>query len=270
MTRPRTLATVLLALLLAAAPARADTAVDLELVLAVDVSGSIDPVEARLQRRGYLAALTSQEVLNAITGGFLGRVAIAYFEWAGARYKANHVDWHVVETLDDARRLAKAIDAAPPSRERRTSISAAIEYAMPLFDANGIEGTRRVIDISGDGPNNGGLLVTDARDWAVAQGVTINGLPIVNDRPNRFGIPNLKDLDRYYVNCVTGGLGAFVVVAEDFHDFARAIRKKLVLEIAGAQPRLHPASAFVEPYASGCDIGERMLEDYMRGYHDWP
>lgn len=260
--------------------ARAEEAVDLELVLAVDISGSVDFHEARLQRDGYVAAMASAEVAAAVAGGVLGRIAVAYVEWAGGEQQSRILDWRLIDGPAAARAFAEALAAAPQSRGRYTSIAAAILFALPMFDGNGFTGTRRVIDISGDGPNNTGPDVTGARDRAVAAGITINGLPIVNDRPEPFGGAKLPDLDAYYRGCVVGGPGAFIVVARDFPDFARAVRRKLVLEIAGARPR-EPAPAgpvrlaalqsaqTVRPwseagYARGCDIGERMLRDRLR------
>jgi len=233
--------------------------VDLELVLAVDISGSIDPDEARLQRQGYLAALTDPEVIQAIRQGTLGRIAVTYVEWAGIHTAHTVVDWTLVEDSESARRFVDAIARAPLQTALWTSISNAIEFALPRFDNNGFEGTRRVIDISGDGPNNQGGLVVKRRDRAVAAGVTINGLPIVNNRPSPFGWPALPDLDLYYENCVIGGPGAFYVVANSFTDFARAIRKKLILEIADRAPtaRIIFAAARTPP---PCDIGEERVQ----------
>ena len=243
-----------------------DVPVDLELVIAVDVSGSIDPEEAKLQRNGYVGAFSDKEVIGAITGGMLGKIAVTYVEWAGIHYSRTIVDWTVIDGEASALAFAERVAAAPIQTELWTSISMAIEYALPRFGNNGIEGTRRVIDISGDGPNNQGGMVTGFRDKAIAAGVTINGLPIVNDKPSPWGWPPLPDLDLYYKHCVIGGSGAFYVVANTFTDFARAVRKKLLLEIAGRQPyedgpeRIFKAAAG-EPVRQPppCDIGERRV-----------
>ena len=239
-----------------------DIGVDLELVLAVDISGSVDEVEAKLQRDGYVEALRHPDVLAAISGGVLRRIAVTYVEWSGELQQATVVDWRLIDGKPAAVAFSQEIAAAPFSRGRYTSISQAIRYSLPKFANNGFEGTRRVIDISGDGANNSGGLVPVARDEAVAQGVTINGLPIVNDRPNRFG-RQMPDLDLYYRNCVIGGTGAFIVVAQDFEAFARAVRRKLVLEIAALPaapgpppPLLHRAAADGPP----CDAGEQRLK----------
>lgn len=233
--------------------------VDLELVLAVDISGSVDPDEARLQRDGYLSALTDPEVVRTIRQGMLGKIAVTYVEWAGTGTAYTVAEWTLVKDEESARNFTDTIAKAPLQTARWTSISNAIEYALPRFENNGFEGTRRAIDISGDGPNNQGGLVTQRRDMAAAAGVTINGLPIVNDRASPFGWPALPNLDLYYANCVIGGPGAFYVVANNFNDFARAIRKKLILEIA-AEPqaaRLFHAAARTPP---PCDVGERRVQ----------
>lgn len=240
--------------------------VDLELVLAVDVSGSIDSDEARLQRDGYVAALTDPDVIEAITSGILGRVAMTYIEWAGEEYTTTVADWTVVADEASARAFAAKVARAPIQTALWTSISNIIDHALSTFPGNGFEGTRRVIDISGDGPNNQGGLVTKFRDRAVAQGVAINGLPIVNERASPFGWPALPNLDLYYANCVIGGPGSFMVVANTFADFARAIRKKLILEIADARPhapgeRIILAAGPTPPRETPpCDVGEQRVQ----------
>ncbi|MGQ0662481.1 MAG: DUF1194 domain-containing protein [Pseudomonadota bacterium] len=262
----------------AASWASAAEPVDLELVLAVDVSGSIDRQEATLQRHGYVAALTDPLVLHTVRQGAFGRVAMAYVEWAGAEHRRLVVDWTSIHDQASAHSFAAAIAAAPALSGVSTSISGAIEFAVPLFGTGGFKGARRVIDISGDGPNNQGALVALARDRALAAGITINGLAILNDRPNRSNFPSLPDLDLYYEGCVIGGPGAFVIVADGFATFATAIRKKLILEIAGLAPRRgaaiparlgrgvpHGPSRARPVYAPGCDIGERQLREYFRG-----
>lgn len=263
-------------------PATAQTYVDLELILAVDVSGSVDPGEAALQREGYIAAFQDKDVIRAIEGGMLGRIAVAYYEWAGFGHIREIVGWTLVEDTASAYAFAKWLTISPPQTARRTAITSAINYAVPYFESNSFEGTRRVIDISGDGANNWGGLVTDARDRAVAAGVTINGLPIINGRSGPGGWPQVPNLDLYYENCVIGGPGAFIVVAHSFQEFATAIRQKLITEIAGIAPpakaREHaagpqsPEPRLVRAAQSGgdrvvppCDIGERRwldIDDY--------
>lgn len=244
-------------------PARAagDVAVDLELILAVDISGSIDPDEARLQRDGYITALTDKRVLTAIGQGFHRRIAVTYMEWAGIGHHWTVVGWSQIGSEEDALLFAQRLNSQPLVTAVRTSISGALAYALPQFESNGFTAPRQVIDISGDGPNNHGPLVTVARDAVLARGITINGLPIVNDRPNRFGFPTLPDLDLYYENCVIGGPGAFIVVAEGFQAFPAAILRKLILEIADTgPPRPQPAQGWQPP---PCDIGERQLQQYF-------
>ncbi len=246
--------------------ARAQTPVDLELILAIDVSRSIDAGEAQLQREGYIKAFRDTEVIEAIETGMLGRIAVGYFEWAGYGHADIIVDWRLIDGAASANAFADALAQGHPVSASRTSISGAIEFAQPWFDNNGFEGTRRVIDISGDGPNNWGGLVTTARDRAVAAGVTINGLPILNQEMGLFSRFNIGSLDLYYRDCVIGGTGAFLVVAADFNDFARAVRRKLVLEIASLQPL--PVHAVIPVQADAgarlsppCNIGETMWRD---------
>ena len=255
---------------------RAAEPVDLELVLTVDTSGSIDLEEAQLQRDGYLAALVDPRVIGAIRAGRRGRIAVAYVEWAGSRHAQVIADWALIHDGASARTFASAIARVPVITRPWTSISDAIDFATPLFNGNGFEGTRRVIDISGDGPNNSGRPVTVARDEAVAARITINGLAIINDRPGLFGGAPLPDLDLYYRHCVIGGARAFLVIAEDFGAFAAAIRRKLIIEIAGIAPafrsfayRADPTPPRLWPASTGrapppCDVGERRLRQRMR------
>jgi Protein of unknown function (DUF1194) len=234
---PRRLPLLVALLGLSALPAAAeDLPVDLELVLAVDISGSVDEVEARLQREGYIAALRHPDVIEAIQGGMFGRIAITYVEWAGDNYQRSMLDWTMIEDAASAAEFADALAETPLMSAHWTSLSGAIDYAVPLFEGNGFKGFRRVIDISGDGHNNRGRPVEWARDEAVAAGITINGLPIVNDRPNPWGGRPPSGLDVYYEEQVIGGPGAFMIVAEDYTSFASAILSKLLLEIAGETP----------------------------------
>jgi hypothetical protein len=256
---------IVLAMILGQSVVRAASAqqVDLELVLAVDVSGSIDFEEARLQRQGYMAAFLDPVVLSAIRSGPTGRIAVTYVEWSGAFSRSTTVDWMMIDSEASAEAFVNALENAPLHRGRYTSISGAIEFALPLFEQNSFQGARRAIDISGDGPNNNGRMVDEARDMAAAAGVTVNGLPIINDRPNPFGIPQMKDLDIYFENCVIAGPGAFVVVAEGFDDFGSAIRRKLILEIAGRMPdTIHRAQGYQPP---PCNIGEQMMRQFRGG-----
>jgi len=250
----------------AAHAARAAQPVDLELALAVDVSGSIDEEEAQLQRDGYVAAFRDPAVIRAIEHGMLGRIAVSYYEWAGFERVRVIVDWTLVKDAASAHAFAGLLTLEPPRTVRRTSISSAIDFAVPYFERNAFDGTRRVVDVSGDGANNSGDLVTHARDRAVAAGVTVNGLPIINGRPGPFGWPPIKDLDLYYRDCVIGGPGALLVVANSFDEFAEAVRRKLILEIAGtgtARPaRLIPAQLPPERIAPPCNIGELRIQGF--------
>jgi hypothetical protein len=260
----------------AAPAAKGGLRVDLELVLAVDTSGSIDEEEARLQRKGYVDAFTSPEVLSAIRSGFHKRIAVTYFEWAGIDHQRPLVSWTLISGHKSARKFANALAAKTLGIGPYTSITGAIEFAMPLFGKNGFEGTRQVIDISGDGPNNSGGLVTNARKEALRAGFTINGLPIINTRPSRYGNPPMPNLDLYYKKCVIGGPRAFIVVAEDFRSFAKAIRKKLVLEIAGRAPstsrsiarksRRMAGAHLVSRTAPPCNIGESRRQFWSSDY----
>jgi hypothetical protein len=205
--------------------------VDLELVLAVDVSRSVDPEEAKLQREGYLEALVHPRVLQAIRSGPLGKIAVTYVEWAGVDTQYTVVPWTVIEDDQSAAGFTSRIAAAPYNARNWTSVSGAIDYAVRLFEDNGFEGTRRVIDVSGDGRTNQGRPSSAARDDAVAAGITINGLPVVNERMNFYRPPEY-DLDVYYRDNVIGGPGAFMIVAENFNAFTGAILSKLIREIA--------------------------------------
>jgi hypothetical protein len=247
----------------------AERAVELELVLAADISGSMDLQEAALQRRGYVEAFRHPDVIAAIEGSRLGRIAVAYVEWAGPAHQRTLVDWTEIADARSAAAFAEAVARPPVQTREWTSISAVIDYAARHFEGNGFRGKRRVIDISGDGPNNTGDAVVPARDRALAQGIVINGLPIVNDRPNIYGYPNLPDLDLYYEDCVIGGQGAFIVVAQGFADFARAIRRKLVLEIADRAPPvrlLRPAAYKARP---PCNAGEIQFRTWHPDLYDF-
>ena len=213
--------------------AHADGA-DLEIVLAADVSRSIDDAEFELQRKGYSAALTDPRVLTAIHGRANGAVAVCFIEWSGEEDQQVVVDWTEIRDEEDAGSVAAAIIAAPRSFMGRTSISAAIDFAMSRFAVAKWQANRRIIDISGDGTNNSGRAVTEARDQAVASGVTINGLAIINDKPNLGYSAHTQPpggLPAYYRQNVVGGANAFLIVVEDFNSFADAMANKLAKEI---------------------------------------
>ncbi|MFK8253392.1 DUF1194 domain-containing protein [Ancylobacter terrae] len=250
---------VLLGQLAAVTSAKAaDEPVDVELVLAVDVSYSMDLDELALQREGYTQAVTSPEFLNALRLGPNGRVALTYVEWAGVEEQKQVVGWTVVDGPDTARAFAAAIARAPLRRVYRTSISGAMEFSAGLFEGNGLRGLRRVIDISGDGTNNQGPLVEPTRDDIVGRGITINGLPLLLKVPAG-SMLDIDQLDVYYEDCVIGGPGAFVIPIRAKHEFADAIKTKLVLEVAGVKPPPEVAVRYAaSPPRISCSIGERM------------
>lgn len=224
-----------LAAMAAATTARADTPVDLQLVLAVDVSRSIDEVEAELQRRGYIEALTSDRVIDAILSGEHRRIALCYTEWAGTHYQAVVIDWSVIDSAAGARRFADKLAEAPRASQSWTAVGAALAHAGQRFDASGFTSRRRVIDISGDGRTNDGPPAEIVRDKLVATGIVVNGLPVMMNRTN-FGRPPDLTLDKYYEESVIGGPGSFMIVADNFDQFGRAVRTKLVREISDAGP----------------------------------
>jgi hypothetical protein len=236
------------------------TVVDVLLVLAVDVSYSMDPDEQALQREGYIAALTSPEFMRALREGMHGKVAVTYFEWAGPFDQKIVVPWRLIDGPEAADSFVNEIAAAPYRRASRTSISGALTFAKPLFEGSGFQGVRRVIDVSGDGANNSGTLVTAARDDVVASGITINGLPIMLKRPNPFTM-DIDNLDVYYEDCVIGGPGAFVVPIRERAQFKDATRTKLLLEIAGRQPERLVLPAAAQAPRISCTIGEQMWRD---------
>ena len=230
-----------LATMVAATAAKADTPVDLQLVLAVDVSRSIDEVEAELQRRGYVEALTNDRIIDAILSGEHRRIALCYTEWAGTHYQTVVIDWSVIDSAAGARRFADKLAEAPRSSQSWTAVGAALVHAGQRFENSGFTSKRRVIDVSGDGRTNDGPPAEIVRDRLVAQGIVINGLPVMMNRTN-FGRPPDLTLDRYYEENVIGGPGSFMIVADNFDQFGRAVRTKLVREISSIQGNL-PAAA---------------------------
>ena len=247
-----------------AVPAAAEVPVDLELILAVDVSGSMDQEEQALQRRGYVEAFLHPEVAAAVRSGPYGRIAVTYIEWAGPTSQAVTIPWTLVEGGADAEDFAAGLAEAPPARFRGTSISGVLGFTAPMFDGNGYEGLRRVIDVSGDGPNNAGVPVVPVRDAVVEAGIVINGLPIQLDAPLHLAIGG-RSLADYYRDCVIGGPGAFVLPVTERDQLLEAIRRKLVLEIAGLPARLVPAvETTAEPRPVDCLIGERLRRTWER------
>jgi hypothetical protein len=242
--------------------------VDVELVIAVDVSYSMDPEEQALQREGYVMALTSREFLRALREGANGKIAVTYFEWAGQTDQKIVMPWRLIDGPEAADAVAAEIARAPYRRASRTSISGALRFAKPLFDNSGYRGLRRVIDVSGDGTNNNGPLVVPTRDEVLASGITINGLPIMLNRPN-IGSIDIENLDVYYEDCVIGGPGAFVIPIRERAKFVEATRTKLVLEIAGRQPERRVVPVSAEAPRVSCTIGEKMWRDRWGGGIDF-
>ena len=244
-----------------------DVEVDVELFLAVDVSRSMTEEELDIQRLGYAEALTSPDVIKAIQNGLLGRIAITYVEWAGSDAHRVVIPWQMLSRAEDAEEIAATIATSHGDSMQRTSIAGALDFAVASYQNNGFSGLRRVIDISGDGPNNQGAPVVKARDAALAQGFIINGLPLMTQDVLSH-IWDIPDLDTYYIRCVIGGPGAFVIPVRDWQDFAPAIKRKLILEISQNTPQIVPVQYQpLPPY--DCLIGEKNYERNRR-YFDEP
>jgi len=246
-------------------PVQAETSaatVDVELILAVDVSYSMDMDELAVQREGYAQAIVSKEFLQALKTGPTGKIAITYFEWAASSDQKIIIPWRVIDGPESADAVANDIMKTPIRRASRTSISGAIYFAMPLFEENQFKGLRRVIDISGDGPNNNGAPVVPARDEALSKGIVINGLPIMVKEPS-YSTMDIDNLDWYYEDCVIGGRGSFVVPIKGREKFKEAIRAKLLQEVATRAPEhaaIPVAEERKEPRVS-CTIGEQIWQD---------
>jgi hypothetical protein len=222
----------------------AEAQVDIELILAVDVSYSMDLDELAVQREGYAQAIISSDFLKALKTGPHGKVAVTYFEWAAAHDQKVIIPWRVIDGPESADAVAAEILKAPLRRASRTSISGAINFGMQLFVENPFKGLRKVIDISGDGPNNNGEPVLIARDAALEKGITINGLPVMVKQAS-YATMDIEQLDLYYEDCVIGGPGSFVIAIKERDQFKEATRTKLVMEVAGVtpSPRVVPAQA---------------------------
>jgi hypothetical protein len=237
------------------------TEVDLKLVLAVDVSPSMDADELAVQRGGYVAAFRHQDVLAAILSGPLGRIAVTHVEWSGPQNQATVVPWTLIDSEEAAQAFATQLSASTPNRTRGTSISAGLLFAATTFGNTEFSSARQVIDISGDGPNNRGVPVEPVRSGIVDAGVTINGLPIVvKANVGRYALINLDD---YYEDCVIGGPGAFLIPVHDMSQLASAIRRKLLLEIVGLQPQILQASETRSGPRVDCLIGEKRIQRWQ-------
>jgi len=222
--------------------ARAAEEVDLLLVLSSDVSRSVDAPKFKLQRDGYASAIINPRVIQAIRSGALGKIAVSFVEWSGVGAQKIVIDWTIIRDEATARDFSAQVIEAPRAFADRTSISGGIDFAMAQLARAPFTSSRRTIDVSGDGTNNSGRDVVDARDEALAKGVTINGLVILSERPMSWNSDHTNPpggLDNYYRNNVIGGPGAFVIVAEDFSSFGQAIINKLIAEIAAVQGTQH-------------------------------
>jgi hypothetical protein len=248
----------------APAPASGTRQVDLKLVIATDVSRSINDEEADIQRQGMAEAFESAEVVKAIESGALGRIAVAMLDWSSPEFNRVVLDWTIIDGKNSAAEFANQIRTAPRTPGRRTSISGAIEMGALMLEASekNIIATRRVIDVSGDGPNNDGRTLADAHKEVIMQKIVINGLPIMDENANGY-YPNL---DKYFAGCVVGGTGAFVVVVRSFKDFGAAMRRKLILEISSDENQIKQVenelatfSPFIKVQA-GQNGGERATE----------
>ena len=246
------------------------------LVLAVDVSRSMSARELTIQRDGYAAALNHPDVIRAIGQGAYGRIAVTMFEWAGNSSIRSVFDWTLVETAADADRLSATVRNSSPMGQRRTSISGATLHALKLLDDAQFDGFRKVIDISGDGPNNQGPPVVEAREVALARRIVINGLPLMTSDGFNGGF-NIPDLDVYYTECVIGGPGSFLVPVTSWDQFPEAIRRKLILEIGGLRPveptvvpvQAAPAQRLrTSPGSYDCLIGEKIWEQRQWMFQD--
>lgn len=226
--------------------AHAAEGVDLTLVLVSDVSRSIDDAEFKLEKDGYAAAFTSRQVLDAIHGGPVGAIAVSYVEFASSFEVRTVLDWSVIRDEASAKSFADKLAAAPRSFWGRTAISAGIDRAVQLLAESGFDSPRHMIDVCGDGTNNAGRDITDARDDAVKAGIIINGLAIINDHPVSWTYAHVQPpggLAKYYRENVTGGPASFVLEVHDFHTFGEAMTRKLVTEISDAGAPRHWASA---------------------------
>lgn len=243
--QPRLAALALLSLLVLPGAARAEE-VDLKLVLAADVSRSVDEREFQLQREGYAAAFRDPRVMQAIRSGPLGRIAVCFFEWSGPESQTVIIDWTVIGDIESAAYFSERLQRAPRSAANRTAIGAAIDASVRLFDTTPIDSVRRTIDVSGDGTNTNGRPPILARDDAVAKDITINALVILSPEPMPWNPEHTHPpggLERYFELNVIGGPGAFTMVVEGFETFAEAVTNKLVKEIAYQAPFRAPKLA---------------------------
>lgn len=252
-----------------AGPARAETEVDLALVIAVDISFSMDPDEQVLQREGFIQAFRTPIVHDAIRRGAVGRIGVTYVEWAGAADQRVVLPWSIIDGPESAAAFAEGLAAKPTRRASRTSISGAIDFSRRLLATSDLAATRRVIDVSGDGANNQGRPVTTARDEAIENGITVNGLPVMLKAGGYFDLP---ELDTYFRDCVIGGPGAFMVPVKSREQFVEAVKTKIIMEIAerptpGRAAEAEGGGLVMPAQAEGrranCFVGETQWRDRM-------
>lgn len=239
------------------------SSVNVELVIAVDVSYSMDMDELAIQREGYAQAIVSKDFLEALSAVPGSKVAVTYFEWSMSGDDKIIIPWRVIDGPESADAVAAEITKTPVRRGSSTSISGAINFALQLFEENPYRGLRRVIDISGDGPNNDGAPVTGARDAALEKGIIINGLPIMMKEPS-LSTTDIENLDLYYEDCVIGGPGAFIMTIKVREKFQEAIRTKLVREVAGLTPESGIVPAAEKEPRVPCLIGENKSQERGR------
>ena len=241
--RPTLLGAVCLVSLACSLPVSAATEVDLKLVLATDVSRSIDDEEMQLERQGTADAFASPDVIQAIQRGTLGRIAVVVFDFSSPEFDKVVVDWQIIHDRASAMAFAERVRAAPRSLGQRTSVSGALEMGGELLETSDKDfmSARKVIDVSGDGPNNSGNPMTEVHERTIAKGIVVNGLPVMDEMANGY----FPDLDKYYAACVAGGQGSFVTIVRSYKDYAAAMRHKLVLEISWNDPHVRPAK--IEP-----------------------
>jgi hypothetical protein len=233
--------------------------VDVQLVLAVDISYSMDFDELALQREGYITALTSKEFIDALRNGAHGKIALIYIEWAGTHEQTIVVPWTLISDRASAEAFVAKLSAAPIRRTYRTSISGGLIFSAAQFANSDFKGVRRVIDISGDGTNNQGPLIEPTRDEIIAKGIVINGLPLQLKMPVG-SMLDINNLHEYYEDCVIGGPGSFSIPVKERSQFINAVRQKLILEVSGITPQHiapHTIPAAKPPRVS-CTIGEQM------------
>jgi Protein of unknown function (DUF1194) len=220
----------------------------------------MDLEELAVQREGYAQAVISPDFLKALKTGPHGKIAVTYFEWAAAHDQKVIIPWRIIDGPESADAVAAEIMKAPLRRASRTSISGAINFGMQVLGENPYKGLRKVLDISGDGPNNNGEPVLIARDAALEKGITINGLPVMVKQAS-YATMDIEQLDIYYEDCVIGGPGSFVIPIKERAKFKEAIRTKLILEVAGLQPKVIPAQARAREPRVPCTIGEQLWRE---------